>query len=716
MTTTASALTETLVKTWSSDMAIIKREKVDTEWLDFLRNNPDVPKHIKIVLNKWSAMIVEGCWVEIPYLLGKASKDSDEALGRLNAKNGVGLQAFPRDIRNALGHRIYWDIDIAQAHPTLCRELSRRNRLPTAFQDELIEYRDEKLAEIMDIRTCDKSSAKKVLTSIYFGDTLSVASLPDWYAGLYKEIDTTRKVITQDADWVDSLRFLNGKRKNRLGSAFSYILQTIERACLLAMEKSAKANGRSLDVYIHDGGLIRKREGETEFPSALLRIIETDIATETGFAVSLVSKPMDTSYVLAKKNDDAYLEMKTKFEEEVMSINNPPTFLRIKDNKISQLSGPDLEHIYGTMVLDDKKFLTKWIADKTKRSYESLVFQPGCEVPSDRFNLWRGFPIVAAPGDVSVIQDVLMTNCNDNREAFDYVENYVAHMFQKPSEKPGVCICFQSSEEGAGKETFWNFIGDMLGGNLFFNTSRPEDTVFGRFTGALKEVLLIKFEEADFSTNRKNEGGLKALITSTHSSYESKGENAITLQSFSRTVMTTNEDVPFVVSDTSRRFMMIRCSNKNVGNTEYWTQTHSVLARPESKSAYMDYLMKKDITAFNPRVYPKTDYLKETITATRPFMSVFFQREIERTFTKYILDDKAVENEEIEWSARELFNKINEGSKFPITETKLGRDVKNYPILKKKGCASNSYHIETFVMREFLQKKGWWSDFFSQGD
>jgi hypothetical protein len=56
-------------------------------------------------------------------------------------------------------------------------------------------------------------------------------------------------------------------------SLFAIVLQTEERKVLLATEAMLKENGRPIHdvVYIHDGLLTRKLDGETVFPDGLLR-------------------------------------------------------------------------------------------------------------------------------------------------------------------------------------------------------------------------------------------------------------------------------------------------------------------------------------------------------------------------------------------------------------------------------------------------------------
>ena len=709
-----STHSRTLVSHWNADASFTKEEIIDVGALAVLAKTDDLSAEDHAKLRALKRKLVRGRFLDSTYKLGKNIKGCDTDVGRLCVLRGCGLQALPRQIRGALAMANYFDIDIEAAHPTICLQVCERQGVACENQREFLANRSRYIDELCEHLQIDKGRAKERINALYFGFASASDGMPEWFVkSLHPELMRARELIVGLEEWAEHIKFLRGK-DNRIGRSFSFIMQTIERSCLLELDAAASRNGRSLDVYIHDGGLIRKLDDEKVFPPDLLRVFEADISKHTGFKVKLAVKPLTTDLDVSNASDANYLTHRKEFEKSCFKLNDPACYVRIYDSKVSFLDINKLGHIYANDFVDGDLFITKWRADPLIRTYERIDFLPELPCPADTFNMWRGFPTKPEAGDISVIQDVLMTNCNDERDVFDWVENFVAHMIQKPGEKPGVCVCFQSDEEGAGKETYWNFIGDILGSRLYFSTSKPEDTVFGRFNGSLKEVLLIKFEEADFETNRKNERGLKALITSTHTSYEAKGENAVTLQSYARIVMTTNNDVPFVVTDASRRFMMIRCSGKNVGNSEYWTKTHAALAKPEAKSAYFDYLKNKDISNFNPRVYPKTDYLKETITATRPYAACFFQREIEKTYTKYAAEDKEPENEVLEWTARELFNKMNEGAKFPMSETKIGRDMRMFtPIEKVRTNTGFHYRCETVKMREFLESKRWWGSFFS---
>jgi hypothetical protein len=702
-TITAQTATKSLVEVWSADMAINKREKADMERGEFIRNNPDIPKPIRNGVSAWLKQGKEGCWIDVSYEMGKNAKLGEEALGRMNVKGNIGLQGFPRDIRNALAQRIYWDIDMVAAHPTIARQISKFLNLPTKYQDELIENRTEKVAELMDLKECSKDLAKVYITSLYFGEEITYASLPEFYKNLYEEVDTTRKVITQHKDWSDALRFLNGKKKNRLGSAFAFILQSIERVCLFAMEKSAKKNGRSLDTYIHDGGLIRKREGEDEFPDELLRIFEDDIEKETGYRVSLISKPMETSFVFAIKDNNAYLEMKEKFEnkEKVFSIKYPPIYAREYDGDLQMLEGNDINKNYQTWSVGDDRFIDLWKNDPTRKEFEKFEFLPGMKAPPHLYNLFRGFKVQPRQNDALIERWVFLIYlvANKDEAVKNWLLDYLAHMFQKPYEKPGVAIVVKG-KKGSGKDTPFDKIGELLG-DMFYNTGTPEKSVFSSFNGMMMRNIMVKFEEATYGNGKTYEETLKYFITTPTLDIQKKGKDQFNVKNYSRFIFTTNNDIPVIVSDDERRYCLIQTSDEKRGDRAFWNETYAIMKQEGFNEALMYFLLNRDISNFEARNYPKTLYGESVKQAFIPNHALYFRQWIER-------NDEMTEFSE---QAFKIRDKINEMTKHQITHPALAKVVmEDYDgiITKTKTNNKTVYHFTPDGMRQHLQAKGWW--------
>ena len=73
-------------------------------------------------------------------------------VGRLYPKRGASsVQGLKRDVRKALTHDNYTDIDIVNCHPVLLSQLFKRHNLECPYLDEYIENREEHLETIIPL-------------------------------------------------------------------------------------------------------------------------------------------------------------------------------------------------------------------------------------------------------------------------------------------------------------------------------------------------------------------------------------------------------------------------------------------------------------------------------------------------------------------------------------------------------------------------------------
>jgi hypothetical protein len=416
---------------------------------------------------------------------------------------------------------------------------------------------------------------------------------------------------------------------------------------------------------------------------------------------------------------NSYQRRKLEFEKEHFKLMNPPAFVRHTDT-IQILKDGDLKLLYqniyftkkargknGEIIKDENgdeieetcSFIAAWKADVYIRTYQNLVFKPKLAVPKTEFNIFTDFPCSAIEGDCSLMKELMWLLSGEDAEAMEYLECYFAHMLQKPYEKPEVAVCFYTDKQGAGKDFTVNLLGKMIGGEYYYKTSKPENDVFGRFTEHLQKTILLKMEEAQFETNKKNETALMSMITSQMESYEGKGQKPITLDDYKRIVMTTNKHGAVAVPESDRRFVLINSSERRVGDREFWNTAAEAVKTEVPVQAYYHYLLHKDISKFNPRNRPKTDFYKDVKLSQRPLAARFFQGVIEDT-----------QGDNVCWKARDLWTEMNRLSKFEITETAFGLMMKKFaPVLVKgKGRASNTYSFTCEDMRNLLQEKGWW--------
>jgi hypothetical protein len=269
-------------------------ERVKKAWDDEGKTAEDYLRNIKVSVARW---VKEGG--RVMYKLGVKSKLS--LAGRLCAVGGRGLQCFPREIRALLASPYYWDVDMKNAQPMILMQLCKRKGWACNYLQDYCLTRDHLLKEIMARIGCSRDVAKAHCTGIVFGMgnvRAEASGLPSFFTNqLQPELGKLRELAWGDAEY-SSLRRLCTRNfkagKSPKSSLLALVCQTIERNCLLALERALGSVSRELCTYIHDGGLVRKLEGESEFPPELLRMCEDRVFQETGYNVQLAVKPMTT--------------------------------------------------------------------------------------------------------------------------------------------------------------------------------------------------------------------------------------------------------------------------------------------------------------------------------------------------------------------------------------------------------------------------------------
>jgi hypothetical protein len=237
---------------------------------------------------------------EVSYAYGR--NHAAVEVGRLCAMESASLQCFPREVRALVAGGKYWDVDSVNAQPTLLAQVTPLYGWTCPHTQIYLAQREEVLADVVALRGCTRDEAKREVTGAFFGKSASdstpilrdlskelfrlhdLAWLQPAYAELKKSVIAAKpKLVSGKVDEPACKR-----------SLFALILQTEERKVLLATEAALDENGRPTGdtVYIHDGLLARKLEGETVFPDDLLRTCEVAILAKTGYRVSLALKPM----------------------------------------------------------------------------------------------------------------------------------------------------------------------------------------------------------------------------------------------------------------------------------------------------------------------------------------------------------------------------------------------------------------------------------------
>lgn len=251
--------------------------------------------------------------------------------------------------------------------------------------------------------------------------------------------------------------------------------------------------------------------------------------------------------------------------------------------------------------------------------YTKTAFSPS-EQPVHVLNLWCGHVPEPKAGDWSVIEDLLReVICAGSIINYEYHLNYLAHMVQKPDEKPGVMIVYMGGQ-GNGKGSMCRLL-EAIWSHSTLQVSDTEDVV-GRFTGSLERSYVVFMDEALFAGDKKAQDRLKSLITEPTLRIEEKYQPKRTIDSFHRFFAATNHKQFAQLDIDDRRLFILKVSEHRKvdrsapittqGEQEaYWDRLHIAFKDGVTIPAFLEHLLEIDLTSFSVRRLPSTSAHKE---------------------------------------------------------------------------------------------------------
>ena len=246
----------------------------------------------------------------------------------------------------------------------------------------------------------------------------------------------------------------------------------------------------------------------------------------------------------------------------------------------------------------------KFLNNPGTHVYNEVAFSPLATPPST-LNYWIEPSIKPKQGDWFVIQEFLHTViCNNNVTLFDYVVRYLAHMLQRPEEKPGIMIVFLSGQ-GCGKSTVFRLLGRIWSRTTLQVSDIGE--VIGQFNAALERNYVVCMDEALFAGDKKSLDRLKSLITEPTCRIEQKHQPSRTIDSYHRLFAASNHNHFAHVDKDDRRFLFIRLSSVHKQDQIYFDAVNDVLENNDAIAAMMYDLVNLDLTGFNVRKRPITE-------------------------------------------------------------------------------------------------------------
>lgn len=535
--------------------------------------------------------------------------------GRMYVKT-FGVQSLQKQLRGYLTGNKLIDFDMVNCHPTILLYICKRFYGNYSWV-ELSKYVNTRKWYLNKYKI-DKVQILKMMNSNFVSTKLN----------LEKEFKLIQSLLYDKTP--ECLKFMDKfktEKQNAKGKFLNKILCIFESMILQTALSTMPAD--SVKVKMFDGFMA---SNDIDTADTITNL--NNATSEYGIRWK-VKKP-DNSITDELKDIEVeeeeilnYENVKNKFEKNHFMIQYPLMFGKEYEldgvKKYNLTNATDFAILTKPYIFEDvengklvkKSILNRWVADKTKRCYKTLDFIPSTNINKlDVYNTFQGFNYDTTnkqyKSHKTVVQDFLnhiglLTDYDS--DSIIYITKYIAHIIQKTTENPEVCLLFKS-HQGFGKDLLVNFIEKMLGVNYVFRTAETDD-VFGSFNGVIKDKIILQLNELEGKAGFANKEKLKNLITESHTKINEKNIKSYTQTNYLRIIICSNNLTPIEIPFDDRRFCVFQCTQAKPSYS-YFEKLFGYLKDDNAIYTLFDYFNNIDISDFSLKnKRPKTRAYKD---------------------------------------------------------------------------------------------------------
>lgn len=237
-------------------------------------------------------------------------------------------------------------------------------------------------------------------------------------------------------------------------------------------------------------------------------------------------------------------------------------------------------------------------------------------IPNHLFNTFGGFYLETIPykkpkvpiDQTAIYHLITRILSNQNPQMGHYLLSFLAWKLIYPMRRSLVCFSWVSSDQGCGKSSFAELLKRLVGARYFASISQGMEN---KFNSIYEDKLFVILEEAEGKEYIKFQNILKDLISCTNLTIERKGFERYTVPVCFELIVYSNSSRCIRVEQTDRRFCVIKPSNEKVGDYKFWDKFYAEIEDDQTMRAFFEYLIKRDVSNFNPRCFPKTKIREE---------------------------------------------------------------------------------------------------------
>lgn len=249
-----------------------------------------------------------------------------------------------------------------------------------------------------------------------------------------------------------------------------------------------------------------------------------------------------------------------------------------------------------------------WLAHESRRTYANgMGLFPDYNVPNGWYNTWNGFSVEPREGNCDLFLDhIKEVICDGDESNYNWLLDWCADSVQDPANPKGTAVVMRG-EEGAGKGTLANVIGELFGSH--YRHLIDDSHLLSNFNAHMIDALFVFADEITWGGNVKSSGKLKGMVTERHLVGERKGVDAVGYRNMIHMMIASNSDWVIPAGTNSRRWFMLDVSGHKIGDKSYFDAISDELENG-GHEAFLYFLLNRKIES-NLRVAPKTEALQE---------------------------------------------------------------------------------------------------------
>jgi hypothetical protein len=261
-------------------------------------------------------------------------------------------------------------------------------------------------------------------------------------------------------------------------------------------------------------------------------------------------------------------------------------------------------------------------------NHAGLTYRPGQElIVDDEINLWRPSGLAPMEGDASPWLSHVVELIPDEAQRNHFLD-WMAFALQRPGSKINHAIVLYTLEHGRGKDTalepLWAGIGDRN-----YNTVTPEE-LLAVHTKYLQAQIIYVSEIRNFNKG-EIANRLKTQVARPPHTVQLRlmFQDTIEIPNTQCWIFTTNAGDAVMIERSDRRYWLPACVGHPSGDAAYYSRLWHWLEKENGREICIGWLLKRDISRFNPHDAPMTQAKQDMIDLGTPPGVLFLESQFE---------------------------------------------------------------------------------------